>query len=127
MMESDFTVVENDNMLDKLFLEVDDFHDSFIKEVSLFTDSYIDENGVWHNDLAPHNARLLIQSQSPKVRSLELVFLNVKTINMRCGFDLIPSGTIKQNEVMVSFAEKPYENEFRIIAKQLKYRTIDRR
>ena len=122
MVESGFIVVENQNILEALFRDLNYFHDAFVKNVSLFTKAHIDKDGDWYGYGDSYNARLLVLSQSPEIRCLELVFINVETINMRFNYDLTPSGTVEKNKVVVSFEEEPYASNFMIVAKQLKYK-----
>jgi hypothetical protein len=125
-MDGNFTVVENQNMLGKLFSELDYFHDALIKKVSLFTDAYIDKNGFMFGDGDPYHARLLIQFQSLNGGGIELVFHNVETINIAVNFPLVPSGLIDRDKVVLSLSQEPYASRFMIVAKQLLYRHHER-
>jgi hypothetical protein len=53
---------------------------------------------------------------------VELVFVNVQTVNIKLGFDLTPSGTVEKNKIVFSFSEKPYATDFMIEAQYLKYK-----
>jgi hypothetical protein len=121
----DFSTVEDWNALDKMFLAFEDFHDALLKGVSFFTAAYVDEKGTWYEPDGPYHARLLFQSQSPKVKSLELIFLDVKTITMDFNLDFKPSGTVEKNKVVFSLDEAT-PSRFIITAKQLKYKLIFR-
>ena len=119
------TEIATNEGMSEFLRSTDYFHDALIRECALVAVGFVDAERRLYGDTEPFNARVFVQTQAEDISGIEIEFEGVTRFHIDQPFDLEPSGSIEQGQVLFSFTTG-VRTEPQVIAKAMRYRVMDR-